>query len=83
MTRVQEVGGREIRTKPRTGEYAINDTGAWHPAEVREHATALFDTVGTGIKIGARRKGVKSRAYGRRRSPLLECVRESPLWRAW
>jgi quercetin dioxygenase-like cupin family protein len=54
MTLVQEVEGQEIRTTLRAGEYAINDAGVWHTADVREHATALFVTAGMGTQIRAR-----------------------------
>jgi uncharacterized cupin superfamily protein len=54
MTLVQEVEGQEIRTNLRAGEYAINDAGVWHTADVREHATALFVTAGIGTQIRAR-----------------------------
>ena len=32
------------------GEYAINDPGVWHTADVAEHATALFITAGLGTQ---------------------------------
>ena len=55
MTLVQEVEWRR-RFAPalRAGEYAINDAGVWHTADVREHATALFVTAGIGTQIRAR-----------------------------
>lgn len=54
MTLVQEVEGQEVRTRLRAGEYAINDAGVWHTADVQEHATALFVTAGMGTQIRAR-----------------------------
>jgi quercetin dioxygenase-like cupin family protein len=32
------------------GEYAINEPGAWHTADVRDSATALFITAGVGTQ---------------------------------
>lgn len=32
------------------GEYAINDPGTWHTADVDGHATALFITAGMGTE---------------------------------
>jgi len=54
MTLVQEIEGHEVRTRLRAGEYAINDAGVWHTADVQEHATALFVTAGMGTQIRAR-----------------------------
>ncbi len=54
MTLVQEIEGQEVRTRLRAGEYAINDAGVWHTADVQEHATALFVTAGMGTQIRAR-----------------------------
>lgn len=54
MTLVQEIGGKEVRTTLRAGEYAINDAGVWHTADVQEQATALFVTAGMGTQIRAR-----------------------------
>jgi D-serine deaminase-like pyridoxal phosphate-dependent protein len=51
---VQEIAGEEVRTVLRAGEYAINDAGVWHTADVQEHATALFVTAGMGTQIRAR-----------------------------
>lgn len=53
MTLVQEIGGEEVRTELRAGEYAINDAGVWHTADVRKRATALFVTAGMGMQIRA------------------------------
>lgn len=54
MTLVQEIDGQEVRTVLRAGEYAINDAGVWHTADVQEHATALFVTAGMGTQVRAR-----------------------------
>jgi len=54
MTLVQEIGGEEVRTVLRAGEYAINDPGVWHTADVQERATALFVTAGMGTQVRAR-----------------------------
>ena len=32
------------------GEYAINEPGVWHTADVADHATALFITAGLGTQ---------------------------------
>jgi quercetin dioxygenase-like cupin family protein len=50
MTIIQEIDGREVRTKLRPGEYAINDPGVWHTADVEGTATALFITAGMGTQ---------------------------------
>ena len=50
MTIVQEIDGRDVRTKLRPGEYAINDPGVWHTADVEGTATALFITAGMGTQ---------------------------------
>lgn len=54
ITLVQEVDGREVRTTLRPGEYAINDPGVWHTADVDSRATALFITAGEGTQIKKR-----------------------------
>lgn len=36
------------------GEYAINDAGVWHTADIAEAATALFITAGAGTRRRAR-----------------------------
>lgn len=50
VTLVQEVDGKELRTLLRAGDYAINEPGVWHTADVRESATALFITAGLGTE---------------------------------
>lgn len=51
MVLVQEIGGDEVRTTLRAGEYAINEPGVWHTAEVTDTATAVFITAGIGTEI--------------------------------
>jgi quercetin dioxygenase-like cupin family protein len=50
MTLVQELDGREIRTHLTPGQYAINDAGVWHTADVEASATAVFITAGVGTE---------------------------------
>lgn len=50
ITLVQEIEGREVRTTLRPGEYAINDPGVWHTADVISRATAVFVTAGLGTQ---------------------------------
>lgn len=50
MTLVQEIAGEQVRTRLRAGEYAINDPGVWHTADVEASATALFITAGMGTE---------------------------------
>jgi quercetin dioxygenase-like cupin family protein len=50
MTLVQEIGGRELCTTIRAGEYAINAPGVWHTADVDRSATAVFITAGLGTQ---------------------------------
>lgn len=47
---VQEIDGEERRTLLRPGEYAINDPGVWHTADVSGTATAVFITAGLGTQ---------------------------------
>ncbi|MGB5351781.1 MAG: hypothetical protein WBN10_19385 [Polyangiales bacterium] len=51
---MQEIGGEEVRTGLRAGEYAINEAGVWYTADVQEYATALFVTAGMGTQVRAR-----------------------------
>ena len=47
MTLHQELpDGTQQSATISAGEYAINDPGVWHTADVAEHATALFITAG-------------------------------------
>lgn len=50
MTLVQEIDGNEVRTTLEAGQYAINEPGVWHTADVQDTATALFITAGTGTE---------------------------------
>ena len=36
------------------GQYAINDAGTWHTADVESEATALFITAGLGTQHRSR-----------------------------
>ena len=42
--------GRREETVLRAGEYAINDPGVWHIADVAGSATAVFITAGEGTQ---------------------------------
>lgn len=55
ITLVQEIDGREVRTTLRPGEYAINEPGVWHTADVSASATAVFITAGAGTEARPRR----------------------------
>lgn len=48
MELVQELDGEEVVTSVSAGEYAINQPGTWHTANVSDSATALFITAGEG-----------------------------------
>jgi len=51
MTLVQEAPDGEItETTLKTGEYAINQPGVWHTAQIEASATALFITSGDGTE---------------------------------
>lgn len=50
ITLIQEFEGREERVTLTPGEYAINNPGVWHTADVSESATALFITAGEGTE---------------------------------
>ncbi|WP_164117502.1 cupin [Sphingorhabdus sp. Alg239-R122] len=51
MVLVQEMpDGSEKRTALEAGEYAINDCGIWHTADVEREATAVFVTAGEGTE---------------------------------
>ena len=50
MTLVQELEGSEVRIALAPGEYAINQPGVWHTADVSEAATAVFITAGLGTQ---------------------------------
>src|SRR5262245_9839680 len=44
ITLVQEIGGKQVRTKLGVGDYAVNEPGVWHTADVKGAATAVFIT---------------------------------------
>ena len=50
LTLVQEIDGEELRTTLQAGEYAVNDAGVWHSADVQGQASALFITAGEGTQ---------------------------------
>ena len=45
---VQEIDGAEVTTTLGPGDYAVNQPGTWHTANVADSATALFITAGEG-----------------------------------
>ena len=50
ITLVQEIDGAEVATTITAGEYAINQPGVWHTADVADgdHPQVLFITAGEG-----------------------------------
>lgn len=50
ITLLQEIDGAVVRTHLRPGEYAINEPGVWHTADVEGPATAVFITAGAGTQ---------------------------------
>jgi quercetin dioxygenase-like cupin family protein len=50
LTLVQDRAGSEQRVVLRAGDYAINEPGVWHTADVAGPATALFITAGAGTQ---------------------------------
>ena len=50
ITLIQEIDDSEVRVTLNTGEYAINDPGVWHTADVEDEATAVFITAGEGTE---------------------------------
>ncbi len=51
MTLIQEFAdGSQQETVLNVGEYAINEAGVWHTADVASEATALFITAGKGTE---------------------------------
>lgn len=51
---IQEIDGNEVATTLQAGEYAINEPGTWHTANVESAATAVFITAGLGTEHRAR-----------------------------
>ena len=47
---VQEIDGVEVATTLTVGEYAINEPGVWHSANMTSSATAVFITAGMGTE---------------------------------
>lgn len=54
MTLHQEEAEGSVTTTLSPGEYAINQPGIWHTADVEEEATVLFVTSGIGTQIRPR-----------------------------
>jgi quercetin dioxygenase-like cupin family protein len=54
MTLIQEIDGREVRTRLTAGQYAINAPGIWHTADVATSATGVFVTAGMGTQVKPR-----------------------------
>jgi len=50
MVIIQEIDGGEVRTTLDAGQYAINEPGVWHTADVERSATAVFITAGLGTE---------------------------------
>ena len=50
ITLIQEVDGAQVRVSLRPGEYAVNEPGVWHTADVSSSATAVFITAGLGTQ---------------------------------
>lgn len=50
MVVVQEIDGKDVRTVLDAGQYAINEPGVWHTADVERSATAVFITAGLGTQ---------------------------------
>lgn len=46
--------GRIDKVTLRTGDYAINEPGVWHIADIEKSATAVFITAGEGTEIRER-----------------------------
>lgn len=47
---VQEIDDAEVATTLQAGEYAINEPGTWHTANVTEPTTCVFITAGMGTE---------------------------------
>lgn len=50
ITLIQEIGGEQVRTALRKGDYAINPPGVWHTADINVEAQVLFITAGIGTE---------------------------------
>ena len=53
---IQEENGQQKSITLKPGEYAINDPGVWHTADVVGSATAVFITAGLGTQIRKRQQ---------------------------
>lgn len=51
---VQQIDGAEVVTTLSAGEYAINEPGTWHTANVEASTTCVFITAGLGTEHKAR-----------------------------
>jgi hypothetical protein len=54
ITLTQEIDGEPKQVVLQAGEYAINEPGVWHTADVDAPATALFITAGAGTEMRPR-----------------------------
>lgn len=54
LTLVQDRDGEMTRTTLQAGEYAINEPGVWHTADVEQEVTAVFITAGIGTEHRSR-----------------------------
>ena len=55
VTLIQEMpDGSEKQIVLMSGEYAINEAGVWHTADVNEETTVMFITAGMGTEHRAR-----------------------------
>lgn len=50
ITLHQEIDGHIVKTRLTAGEYAINQPGVWHTADIERSATAVFITAGMGTQ---------------------------------
>jgi mannose-6-phosphate isomerase-like protein (cupin superfamily) len=53
-TLIQDADGQERRIALAPGEHAINPPGVWHTADIADHASLIFITVGAGTQTRAR-----------------------------
>ena len=56
MTLIQEKPDGSVKTiRLEPGQYAVNDPGTWHTADIDDNATAVFITAGMGTEHRQRR----------------------------
>lgn len=56
LTLIQEIeGGEHVKTELLPGQYAINEPGVWHTADVDDEVQAMFITAGIGTQVRKRR----------------------------